>query len=139
MPDFERRSSASFISSKLGGTPSHCTRAWMKPSKSNCFLVSTIHPSENMRFFLFYACSRFVSTDLWLMERPQAFFFSQISRGRRGKSFDFQRWGQSPRFTTRGIASPRQPFWADLPQGGSSGRWHWPEPTKARCPGAVRG
>src|SRR5690606_1381693 len=40
MPDFERRSSASFISSKEGGTPSRATRLWMKSSSSNCLRVS---------------------------------------------------------------------------------------------------
>src|SRR5580700_2472129 len=40
MPDLERRSSASFISSKDGGTPDSCRRSWMKRSNSFCFLVS---------------------------------------------------------------------------------------------------
>ena len=40
MPDFERRSSASFISSKEGGTPSRCSRAWMNCRRSCCLRVS---------------------------------------------------------------------------------------------------
>src|SRR6266536_2036948 len=40
MPDFERRSSASFISSKDGGTPASFRRSWMKRSSSNCFRVN---------------------------------------------------------------------------------------------------
>ncbi len=40
MPDFERRSSASFISSNEGGTPSRRIRLLMKSSNSSCFLVS---------------------------------------------------------------------------------------------------
>src|SRR6266545_7031506 len=40
MPDFERRSSASFISSKEGGTPASFRRSWMKRSSSNCLRVS---------------------------------------------------------------------------------------------------
>ena len=40
MPDFERRSSASFISSKEGGTPASFSRSWMKRNNSLCFLVS---------------------------------------------------------------------------------------------------
>src|SRR5213592_198159 len=40
MPDFDRRSSASFISSKDGGTPASFTRSWMKRRSSNCLRVS---------------------------------------------------------------------------------------------------
>src|SRR3954470_13684677 len=40
MPDLERRSSASFISSKEGGTPDSFSRSLMKRSSSNCFRVS---------------------------------------------------------------------------------------------------
>ena len=40
MPDLERRSSASFISSKEGGTPASFSRSWMKRSSSNCLRVS---------------------------------------------------------------------------------------------------
>src|SRR5262249_55200462 len=40
MPDFERRSSASFISSKEGGTPDSFRRSWMKRRSSYCLLVS---------------------------------------------------------------------------------------------------
>src|SRR5436853_7569254 len=42
MPDFERRSSASFISSKEGGMPDSLSRSWMKRSSSNCFRVSIL-------------------------------------------------------------------------------------------------
>ena len=44
MPDFERRSSASFISSKDGGTPVSFSRSLMKRNSSLCFFVS-IFPS----------------------------------------------------------------------------------------------
>ena len=40
MPDLERRSSASFISSKEGGTPVSLRRSWMKRSNSFCLRVS---------------------------------------------------------------------------------------------------
>ena len=40
IPDFERRSNASFISSKDGGTPDSCRRSWMKRNSSLCFFVS---------------------------------------------------------------------------------------------------
>ena len=40
MPDLERRSSASFISSKEGGTPASFSRSWMKRRSSNCLRVS---------------------------------------------------------------------------------------------------
>src|SRR5262245_50845271 len=44
MPDLERRSSASFISSKEGGTPASLSRSLMKRSSSNCFRVSIEGP-----------------------------------------------------------------------------------------------
>src|SRR5215510_12956859 len=40
MPDFERRSSASFISSKDGGTPASLSLSLMKRSSSYCLRVS---------------------------------------------------------------------------------------------------
>src|SRR5476651_2445596 len=40
MPDLDRRSRASFISSKEGGTPDSLRRSWMKRSSSNCLRVS---------------------------------------------------------------------------------------------------
>src|SRR3954452_22685021 len=40
MPDLERRSSASFISSKEGGTPASVRRSWMKRRSSNCLRVN---------------------------------------------------------------------------------------------------
>src|SRR6476659_2717073 len=40
MPDLERKSSASFISSKEGGMPLSLSRSWMKRKSSNCFRVS---------------------------------------------------------------------------------------------------
>src|SRR6201993_848812 len=40
MPDFERRSSASFISSKEGGTPASFSRSLMKRRGSYCLRVS---------------------------------------------------------------------------------------------------
>ena len=40
MPDFERRSSASFISSKEGGTPDSFRRSLMKRRSSYCLRVS---------------------------------------------------------------------------------------------------
>src|SRR5215475_10536111 len=40
MPDFERKSSASFISSNDGGTPASFSRSWMKRRSSNCLRVS---------------------------------------------------------------------------------------------------
>ena len=52
MPDFERRSSASFISSKEGGTPSCCSRWWMKCSRSYCLRVS-ISASSALSLTLF--------------------------------------------------------------------------------------
>ena len=58
MPDFERRSSASFISSKDGGTPSRCSRRWMKCKRSYCLRVSiagslVVKPETVLRTFLF--------------------------------------------------------------------------------------
>src|SRR3712207_5073943 len=44
MPDFDLRSSASFISSKEGGTPLSRRRSWMKRSSSFCFRVSIVSP-----------------------------------------------------------------------------------------------
>ena len=40
MPDFERKSRASFISSKEGGTPASVSRSWMNRRSSNCLRVS---------------------------------------------------------------------------------------------------
>src|SRR5579859_237690 len=40
MPDLERRSSASFISSKDGGTPASFRRSWMNRNNSACLRVS---------------------------------------------------------------------------------------------------
>ena len=40
MPDFERRSSASFISSKDGGTPASFSRSWINRNSSACLRVS---------------------------------------------------------------------------------------------------
>src|SRR3954452_8609357 len=40
MPDFERRSSASFISSNEGGTPASFSRSLMNRSSSYCLRVS---------------------------------------------------------------------------------------------------
>ena len=42
MPDFERRSSASFISSKDGGIPASFNLSWMKRSSSYCLRVSIL-------------------------------------------------------------------------------------------------
>ena len=62
MPDFDRRSSASFISSNEGGTPSVWMRLLMKSSKSSCFFVNMVFALRNLLIWvLFYACSRFVS------------------------------------------------------------------------------
>ncbi len=47
MPDFDLRSSASFISSKDGGTPLSCIRAWMNWSSSSCLRVSMRHLKSN--------------------------------------------------------------------------------------------
>mgnify|MGYP006932270048 CR=1 FL=1 len=40
MPDLDRRSSASFISSNEGGTPASFSRSWMNMRSSYCFRVS---------------------------------------------------------------------------------------------------
>ncbi|MGF1543744.1 MAG: hypothetical protein ACFB00_04445 [Parvularculaceae bacterium] len=40
MPDFDLRSSASFISSNEGDTPVSAMRSWMKVNKACCFFVS---------------------------------------------------------------------------------------------------
>src|SRR5471032_770219 len=40
MPDLERRSRASFISSNEGGIPASVSRSWMKRRSSNCLRVS---------------------------------------------------------------------------------------------------
>src|SRR5664279_932735 len=45
MPDFERRSSASFISSKEGGTPASFSRSLMKRRSSYCLRVSIARKS----------------------------------------------------------------------------------------------
>ena len=44
MPDLERRSSASFISSNDGGIPASFKRSWMKRSNSYCLRVSIWSP-----------------------------------------------------------------------------------------------
>jgi hypothetical protein len=44
IPDLERRSNASFISSNEGGTPDSLRRSWIKRSKSLCFFVSIQKP-----------------------------------------------------------------------------------------------
>src|SRR5680860_569816 len=44
MPDFDLRSSASFISSKEGGTPVSFNRSWMNMRSSFCFSVSIWSP-----------------------------------------------------------------------------------------------
>src|SRR6185295_4393441 len=46
MPDFDRRSRASFISSNEGGTPVSRTRWWMNIRSSYCFLVSIAFPNR---------------------------------------------------------------------------------------------
>ena len=51
MPDLERRSSASFISSKEGGTPDSFRRSLMKRSSSNCLRVSILGFSPEVRPF----------------------------------------------------------------------------------------
>src|SRR6266478_7558849 len=48
MPDFERRSSASFISSKEGGTPASFSRSLMKRSSSYCLRVSISSKSPGL-------------------------------------------------------------------------------------------
>src|SRR5579871_5749498 len=62
MPDFEARSSASFISSKEGETPVSLIRPLMNKSSSRCFLVS-ISPSQPdlLSREWFYMRSRFGS------------------------------------------------------------------------------
>ena len=49
MPDLERRSSASFISSKEGGTPASFSRSWMKRSNSYCLRVNIRNASPGAR------------------------------------------------------------------------------------------
>ena len=49
MPDLERRSSASFISSNEGGTPVSFRRSWMNRKSSLCFLVSILRLSLALR------------------------------------------------------------------------------------------
>src|SRR5262245_19852171 len=46
IPDFDRRSSASFISSKEGGTPASFSRSWINIRSSYCLRVSTLPPSD---------------------------------------------------------------------------------------------
>ena len=50
MPDFDLRSSASFISSKEGGTPVSFNRSWMNMRSSFCFGVSMIPSSVSPLF-----------------------------------------------------------------------------------------
>src|SRR5688572_28264511 len=47
MPDLERRSSASFISSNEGGTPDSFRRSLMKRSSSNCLRVNILDLSQS--------------------------------------------------------------------------------------------
>jgi len=56
MPDLERRSRASFISSKEGGTPSRAILFWMNSSSSTCFFVSIAQSSGGRGL----TCSMFV-------------------------------------------------------------------------------
>src|SRR5215475_11861850 len=44
IPDLDRRSSASFISSNDGGTPVSLSRSWMKRRSSNCLRVNIARP-----------------------------------------------------------------------------------------------
>ncbi len=44
IPDLDRRSSASFISSNDGGTPLSFSRSWMKRRSSNCLRVNIARP-----------------------------------------------------------------------------------------------
>src|ERR1700749_3909499 len=44
MPDLDRRSSASFISSNDGGTPVSFSRSWMNRRSSNCLRVNIARP-----------------------------------------------------------------------------------------------
>ncbi len=47
IPDFERRSSAAFISSKDGGTPASLRRSWININNSNCLRVNiAFKPSQ---------------------------------------------------------------------------------------------
>jgi hypothetical protein len=47
MPDFDFRSSASFISSNDGGMPLSRTRSWMNISNSCCLRVSIVDLSQS--------------------------------------------------------------------------------------------
>src|SRR5262245_52584861 len=60
MPDFDLRSSASFISSKEGGTPVSFNRSWMNMRSSFCFGVSIWSPLSG-RLALDRPPRRFVS------------------------------------------------------------------------------
>ena len=65
MPDLERKSSASFISSNEGGTPSFFKRSLINVSRSSCLRVSISDskPKNNTNSHVkFYKCSCFVST-----------------------------------------------------------------------------
>src|SRR5882757_2792823 len=76
MPDLERRSSASFISSKEGGTPCSFRRSWMKRNNSCCFFVSMGVPgaasanqqanrqTKHEQCYMFALCS--ATVNLWL-------------------------------------------------------------------------
>src|ERR1043166_636987 len=74
MPDFERRSRASFISSNDGGTPASFSRSWMKRSSSNCLRVSigsfppvfsTHHRSKTNHERTLYVLSLFRNPLIW--------------------------------------------------------------------------
>src|SRR5882724_10065483 len=81
MPDFDRRSRASFISSNDGGTPDSFSRSWMKRNSSNCLRVSipwfppelsvTQRPKTNHERTL-YVLSLFRNPLIWReqVERP---------------------------------------------------------------------
>jgi hypothetical protein len=59
MPDFERRLSASFISSKDGETPLSRRRMLMKDSSSNCLRVSMLVPPIQCLGWLFTRTPRY--------------------------------------------------------------------------------
>ena len=64
MPDLERRSSASFISSKLGGNAILLQANVNELEQVQLLFGQHDRPLFRLHFHLFYACSCFVSTNL---------------------------------------------------------------------------
>src|SRR6185503_1780821 len=86
MPDFERRSRASFISSNDGGTPVSRTRWWMNIRSSYCFLVSMAHPQ--LAKFTLRTNPQHTNRSTLVLIRNQP--YTEVRAGNPGRNSTFQ-------------------------------------------------